>query len=212
MNVAVLGAGAVGGTLGRRFAEAGHAVAFGVPSPADEKHRALASLANARVASVAEAARDAEIVVLAVPWDAARAALEEAGLAADAIVVDCTNPLKFEDGALALGEGFDTSGGEIVASWAPEARVVKCFNQTGFANMADPAVDGVPSAMFVCGDDAAARETVRSLASEIGFDAIDAGGLKVARLLEPLAMLWIHLAMTTPLGRDFIFAVLRRGA
>ena len=204
MKIAVLGAGSVGGTLGRRFAEVGHEVVFGVPSP--EKYAEL----DATVTTVAEAVLGAEAVVLAVPWDAARGALEAAGDLAGKVVVDCTNPLRFGASGLELSEGFETSGGELVAGWAPGARVVKCFNQTGFANMADPSVGGVRSAMFVCGDAAEARETVRRLAEEIGFDAIDAGGLEVSRLLEPLAMLWIHLAMTTPLGRDFVFALLRR--
>jgi hypothetical protein len=83
---------------------------------------------------------------------------------------------------------------------------VKCFNQTGFGNMAESR----QSVMFVCGDDASANETVRQLAAEIGFDAIAIGALDKARLLEPLPMLWIHLSMTTPLRRDFAFGLLRR--
>jgi hypothetical protein len=82
---------------------------------------------------------------------------------------------------------------------------VKCFNQTGFGNMAEPR----QSVMFVCGDDASANETVRQLAAEIGFDAIAIGALDKARLLEPLAMLWIHLSFTTNLGREFAFRLQR---
>jgi predicted dinucleotide-binding enzyme len=211
MKIAVLGAGSVGGTLGRRFAEIGHHVAFGVPSPDAAKYRDLvASIPGVEIATVGEASRDADAVVLAVPWDAVPGALEEAGNLAGRLVVDCTNPLAFEVGTLRLAVGFETSGGELVAAWSRGARVVKCFNTTGFANMGEPAVEGRRSAMFVCGDDAGARETVRRLAEEIGFDAVDAGEMTAARLLEPLAMLWIHLAMTTPLGRDFAFGILRR--
>lgn len=193
-----------------RFVALGHEVRFGVGSPGDEKYRELADETGAPVTTVAEAASGAGVIVLAVPYGAAKDALAAAGDLTGRIVVDCTNPLAFADGRLSLSRGFDTSGAEEVAEWAPGARVVKCFNQTGFANMADPTVGGVASAMFVCGDDAEARDAVRELAASIGFDAIDAGGLEVSRLLEPLAMLWIHLAMTTPLGRDFAFAVLRR--
>ena len=211
MKIAILGAGSVGGTLGRRLAAAGHQVTFGVPSPGDAKHRELvASIDGAAVATVAEAARSAEAVVLATPWGATQAALRDAGDLSGRIVVDCTNPLQFEAGALSLSAGFDTSGAEQVAGWAPGAHVVKCFNQTGFGNMARPAYGAARSVMFVCGDHAASRESVRDLAEQVGFDAVDAGGLKVARLLEPLAMLWIHLSVTTPLGRDFAFALLRR--
>ena len=76
--------------------------------------------------------------------------------------------------------------------------------------MAEPAYDGQASVMFICGDDASSRSKVCELAKALGFDAIDAGALRTARLLEPLAMLWIHLAFTTELKRDFAFAVLRR--
>jgi NADPH-dependent F420 reductase len=212
MNIAVLGAGSVGGTLGRRMAEAGHQIVFGVPSPKDEKYTQLAGAIGrgTTVASVAEAARGADVVVLATPWDAALEALETSGDLSGKVVVDCTNPLKFGPDGLSLTLGFTTSAAEQVASWAKGAAVVKCFNQTGFGNMASPRYGDQRSVMFVCGDDAAARDTARRLAEDIGFDAIDAGPLRVARLLEPLAMLWIHLSATTPLKRDFAFALLRR--
>jgi hypothetical protein len=122
------------------------------------------------------------------------------------ILIDATNPLGMTEKGLALATGFSTSGAEKKAALAPAARLVKCFNQTGFGNMAEPR----QSVMFVCGDDASANETVRQLAAEIGFDAIAIGALDKARLLEPLAMLWIHLSMATPLHRDFAFGLLRR--
>jgi predicted dinucleotide-binding enzyme len=209
-TIAILGAGSVGGALGRRFLALGHDVRFGVSNPDGEKYMALAAETRIPVSSVGEAVRGADLVVLAVPYDAVKAALAAAGDLDGRIVVDCTNPLAFADGRLSLTRGFDTSGAEEVARLAPGARIVKCFNQTGYANMVEPVVGEVESAMFVCGDDADAREVVRALAASIGFDAIDAGRLEVARLLEPLAMLWIHLSMTTPLGRDFAFGVLRR--
>jgi predicted dinucleotide-binding enzyme len=93
--------------------------------------------------------------------------------------------------------------------WAKGAKVYKAFNQTGFDIMASPAFDGRRAVMFVCGDDAAHKPTVLGLASEIGFDAVDAGRLVVARLLEPYAMLWIHLAYAQGLGREFGFGLLR---
>jgi predicted dinucleotide-binding enzyme len=212
MNIAILGAGSVGGTLGRRMAEAGHRIAFGVPSPKDGKYAQLTTAIGREttVTSVAEAARGAEVVILATPWDAAREALQTAGDLSGKVVIDCTNPLKFGPEGLSLTLGFTTSGAEQVASWAKGATVAKCFNQTGFGNMASPRYGDQRSVMFVCGDDAAARKTARQLADEIGFDAVDAGPLRIARLLEPLAMLWIHLSATTTLKRDFAFALLRR--
>ena len=92
---------------------------------------------------------------------------------------------------------------------APRARVVKALNTTGFENMREPRYDGAPTAMFVAGDDAAARATARALAADLGFDAIDAGPLVRARQLEHLAVLWISLAMGG-MGRDFAFRLVRR--
>lgn len=111
---------------------------------------------------------------------------------------------------MSLTVGFETSGAEKIAALATGAKVVKCFNQTGFGNIAKTDYENGKPVMFVCGDDGEANEAVRKLAEEIGFEAIAAGELKIARLLEPLAMLWIHLSFTTDLKRDFAFGLLRR--
>lgn len=202
MKIAVIGAGNVGATLGRRFAEVGYSVVFGVPRPEEYADADLAGPAMA----VTEAAIDADAVLLAVPYVAAKGVIEACGGLAGKIVIDATNPLGMTPEGLSLTAGFSTSGAEELAVAAPDARFVKCFNQTGFANMATPA----GSMIFVCGDDAEANEAVRKLASDIGFDAIAIGGLAKARLLEPLAMLWIHLSATTDLKRDFAFKIYRR--
>ncbi len=202
MNIAIIGAGNVGATLGRRFAEIGHTVAFGVPRPDEYADADLAGPAMA----VADAAAGADAVLLAVPYAAAKGVIEACGGLAGKIVIDATNPLGMSAVGLALTIGFASSGAEELAAATPDAKFVKCFNQTGFANMAEP----VGSMMFVCGEDAEANEVVRKLAADIGFDSITIGGLAKARLLEPLAMLWIHLSATTDLKRDFAFKIDRR--
>ena len=83
------------------------------------------------------------------------------------------------------------------------------FNTTGFGNMADPHYGALTTFMPYAGDDAAAKDVARQLAEELGFDAVDVGGLAKARELEHLAMLWIGLAMGG-MGRDIAFALLRR--
>lgn len=199
MKIAIIGAGNVGATLGRRFVEAGHKVTFGVPNPEEHRDESLAG----PVLTVRDAAADADAVLLAVPYGAAKSVVEECGGLARKIVIDATNPLGMTPNGLDLTVGFTNSGAEEIAAAAPEAKLVKCFNQTGFANMVEPR----GSMMFVCGNDAEANETVRKLAAEIGFDAITIGDLTKARLLEPLAMLWIHLSATTDLKRDFAFRI-----
>jgi 8-hydroxy-5-deazaflavin:NADPH oxidoreductase len=210
MKISILGAGNVGGTLGRAWARKGHDVFFGVPRPEDAKTRELLTTigSKARAGTVAETAATDDVIVLATPWPATKDAIQAAGNLAGKVVVDCTNPLKEDFSGLALG--YTTSGAEQVAEWAKGAKVFKAFNQTGFNIMADPAFDGHRAVIFVCGDDDAQKPTVLKLATDIGFEAIDAGSLVIARLLEPYDMLWIHLALARGLGRDFDFVLHRR--
>lgn len=210
MKIAILGAGNVGGALGKGWAAKGHSVYFGVPEPQSEKMQALLKSigANARAGSVQDAAANAEIVVLATPWSVPQNAILTAANLAGKIVVDCTNPLAPDLSGLVIGH--DTSAAEQVAGWAEGTRVVKAFNATGTGNMADWRYAGGKPIMYIAGDDAAARKTVSQLATELGFDALDAGPLKNARLLEPFAMLWIYLAIKQGLGPNFAFTLLRR--
>ncbi len=136
-----------------------------------------------------------------------RETLSSAGNLTGKVVVDATNPFG-PDGGLAVGH--TTSAGELVASWAPGARVVKAFNSTGAGNMSDSNYGGVRLTMFICGDDPGAKQAVAGLAEELGFEAVDAGLLAVARYLEPLAGLWVTLAYRLGLGPDIAFALLRR--
>lgn len=225
MRIAVIGSGNVGGTLGRRWATLGHDVTFGVRDP----QRGAAAVKGgagdgalpdrARVTTPAQAVRGedgrrADVVLLATPWPAVAAALAELGPGAlDGVtLLDATNPL---GPGLRLETGPNgASGAEQVQSLAPTARVVKVFNTTGFDNMRDPVYEGRASVMLYAGDDAAAKQVARQLATDLGFDAVDAGPLARARELEHLAVLWISLAMgvggTPSLGRDIAFRLMRR--
>jgi predicted dinucleotide-binding enzyme len=209
MNIGIIGAGNVGGTLGKAFASKGHRVCYGVRQQ-DDKSQALvrASGSNARAASPAEAAAFGEVVLFATPWSATKDAVLSAGNLSGKIVVDCTNPLTPDFSALEIGH--TTSGAEQVAGWAKGAKVCKAFNSTGFKNMADPVINGIRTVMLVCGDDATGKQVVLQLAKELGFDAVDAGKLTQARLLEPWATLWIALAFGGGFGPDYGFALLRR--
>jgi predicted dinucleotide-binding enzyme len=124
------------------------------------------------------------------------------------VLIDAINPLLSDLSGLAIGTS--TSAGEQVAAWATGARVVKAFNTVGFNVMQNPKFSGGSAVMFYCGDDAAAKAIVHGLASELSFDARDAGPLSQARLLEPFALLWISLALKYGLGREFGFQLLQR--
>jgi predicted dinucleotide-binding enzyme len=210
MKISILGAGNVGGTLGSAWARKGYDVFFGVPSPNEAKTQGLLKTigSKGRAGTVSEAAAASDIIVLATPWPVTQDAIKAAGNLTGKVVIDCTNPLKPDFSGLTIGH--TTSGAEQVAEWAKGAKVFKAFNQTGFNNMGNPVFDGQRAVIFVCGDDAAQKPTVLKLATDIGFEAIDAGSLVVARLLEPYGMLWIHLANARGLGRDFAFGLLRR--
>ncbi len=161
---------------------------------------------SARAATVADAAQAGDVVLLATPWPAAREVVHGLGDLGGKVLIDAMNPLLPRLEGLELGT--TTSAGEQVAQWARNARVVKAFNTVGFNIMANPVFGADRAVMFYCGDDADAKKVVHQLASELGFDARDAGPLKQARVLEPFAMLWISLAMQG--GRDFAFKLIRR--
>jgi hypothetical protein len=213
MKIAIIGAGNVGGTLGTAWAQkAGHEILFGVRNPAAEKAQALVAKlgGKARAATPAEAAASADFIVLTTPWPQAEAAVRSLGNVSGKIVLDATNPLAMGPDGLGLEIGHSISAGEKVQGWAAGASVFKTLNTTGFGNMAEPVYDGVKSVMFVAGDDAANKPKVIDLVASLGFDVIDAGPLRNARLLEAHAMLWIELALKRGLGRDWAFARLKR--
>ena len=210
MRIGVIGAGNVGGTLGRSWVQNGHDVMFGVPNPTAPKMLALLkdTGGKARAGGVAEAAAHGEVVVFATPWAATQDAVRQAGDLTGKVILDCTNPLKEDLSGLAVGH--TTSGGERVAAWASSGRVVKVFNTTGFENMAQPSYGGTAITMFFAGDDAQAKRVAAQLAQEMGFDPVDAGPLANARLLEPLGFLWIYLAVQQGHGTGIAYKLVRR--
>ena len=214
MKIAVIGTGNVGGTLGKRWARAGHEVAFGARDPAEAKVAALVreSGPTARAASVPEAAREAAVVVLTVPWANVQEALAAAGDLRGRILIDATNPLPLTPDGLRQGLliGHTTSAAEEIARWAAGARVVKAFNTTGFQNMADPKYGSQGLSMLLCGDDAEARKVVADLARQLGFEPVDVGPLRSARYLEAVAMLWIDMAVLQGFGTNFGVRVVKR--
>jgi NADPH-dependent F420 reductase len=212
MNIAIIGAGAVGSALGGAWARHGHDIVFGVRNPAKAEVRALLEHCGATAAEPAAAAAAANVVVIALPWHAAEGAVKALGDLSGKTVIDCMNPLAMTDAGLVLERGFDTSGGEALAGWLPGAHVVKAMNQVSTEIMADTSGLPVRPVMFVAGDHEAAKATVTALVTDLGFEALDAGGLDRARILEPLAMVYINQAMFRGLGRDWAFAIARRGA
>ncbi|OBK47148.1 dinucleotide-binding enzyme [Mycobacterium sp. 1081908.1] len=201
MKIAIIGAGNVGNALGTAWANRGHQIMFGVRNPDDPKYASLSSVETNEFATAA-----ADVVVLCTPWQSTRAAVQGCGDLSGKVLIDCTNPLTPDIEALEVG--FDNSGAEEVAKWAPGARVCKAMNQIGAGMMDAPRLPGQP-VMFVCGDDDDAKAVTAGLVGELGFETVDVGDLTLARLLEPYGLLWIHLALRRGLGTNFGFGLLR---
>ncbi|MGW5427406.1 NADPH-dependent F420 reductase [Streptomyces sp. NPDC004059] len=215
MRYAVLGTGEVGRTLGGRLLELGHEVTLGsrVKDNPVALEWATASAERARASTFAEAAASAEVVINAVGGRVALDALRAAGAEHldGKVVVDVCNPLAFEDGQPRLDPVESDSVGEQIQRAFPDARVVKTLNTVNCQVMVDPG--RVPGAhhLFVCGEDAGAKEQVTALLGEFGWPAervLDLGGIQAARATEMYLPLW--LAMMRQLGTaDFNIEVRR---
>ena len=212
MKVGIIGSGDVGTSLARGFASRGHEVTIGSRDPAKLRDFAKEN-ANVRAGTFEEVARFGELLVVATAFDGTKSALDISGPAnfAGKVVIDTTNPLKFEEGRLpGLSIGFDDSAGESIQRWLPGAKVVKAFNIIGHNSMVDPAFEEGAPTMFICGDDAAAKTTVTEVLQSFGWRSIiDAGTIEQSRLLEPLCILWVHYAVRAG-SRNHAFKLLTR--
>ena len=184
---AMIGTGNVGAALGRRFAENGHKIVYGSrdPSAADVRELVAATGNGALAVTQAEAAAQADIVILAVPWRAAEDIVRALPDLRGKVVVDPTNP------RVMASDGFadypiEDSNAERIARLAPGAHVVKAFSTLGAETMLDPELAGGPVTVPVVGDDRGAKERIVTLAREIGLEAVDVGPLRHARIIEGL--------------------------
>lgn len=206
MKICIIGSGHIGAGLARAWMRKGHGITFGARAPADPKLGELCSSLGARAAPLADAPRDADVVVLAVPFAALDEVLASLGDLPGKLVIDCTNAV---ERGMTLKYGHTTSAAEELQKKLPGARVFKSFNAQGAENLASPVYGEVPSSNFFCGDDAEGKRIVKQLVEEVGFEAIDAGPLKNARLLEPMMLLWVACAQTVG-SRDIAFKLLKR--
>lgn len=209
MNIAIIGSGNIGGGLARAWRRKGHAVTFGARDPDDAELTTLAREIGAKTATVADCAKDADVVALAMPFGALDDVVHATGGLAGKIVIDCTNAVKRDPDGMTLEYGHTTSSGEIVQSKLAKAHVVRSFNAQGAENLANPVYNGTAASNFYCGDNADAKQKVAQLIADIGFEPIDAGPMTSARLLEPLMLLWITCSRTQG-SRDIAFKLLRR--
>lgn len=199
MKVTVIGAGNMGAAFIKQLTRAGHQVSVTARDAAKSAQVAAAN-PGAKAVAASGAADGADVVVLATGYGDAVEALRGVGSLANKVVVDITNPLTADYMGLTIGHS--TSAAEEIAKAVPGAEVVKAFN-TVFAQVLDEGADfggGRKVEVFVASDSDRAKQTARALAESIGFAVVDAGGLKNARYLEPLAGLNIYLGYGAGLG------------
>ena len=211
MKIAIIGIGTVGSALARGLKETSHTIILGARDINSKAAQDLATEATARLATPDKAAASAELVILALPWNAAEAAIKALGDLSGKVVIDCMNPLGTVAGGLGLTIGHTSSGGEIVAAWLPGARVVKTLNQVGAEIMQDNARMPHRPVMFMAGDDGEAKAMVGTVLTDLGFEPLDAGDITKSRLLEPFGMVWINQALLRGKGRSWAFAAVANG-
>ena len=207
MKLAVIGSGNIGKSIGSWASKKNYEVIFSARNPQHAEDAAREAGSNASAADVQKAVEMADVILLAVPYNAVKDVLAQVEPQLKGkVLIDATNALTDDFSGLQLG--FTTSAAEEIAKQAPQAKVVKAFN-TVFASVyasQDPTIKGKPVTVFYAGDDTDAKNKVAELIGRMGFDAVDAGPLKAARNLEPLAMLNIGLGYGMGHGTDVGFS------
>jgi hypothetical protein len=201
MNITIIGAGNIGGTLAEKWKSAGHDILIGARNPNDEETRVWAQGIGARVMPIADAVKAGDAVLIATPGKVVVDLAASLGsVLTGKLVMDATNMA----GAPGTSPGFDAlkrAGGDVV----------KVFNCTGWENLADVRYGDKVADMFMAGGSDAVKATVRELVKAVGFaDAIDLGGDDKVHILEGFALVWIDLAIFQKMGRGIAFKLLRR--
>jgi predicted dinucleotide-binding enzyme len=195
MNIGILGSGVVGETLANGFLKYGHSVMRGSRSPEKLASWASQTKGRATTGSFADAAKFADIVVLAVKGTAAESVLSLCGPGTldGKIVIDTTNPIADvppQNGVLNFFSAMNDSLMERLQKQVPKAHLVKCFSSVGSALMVNPSFGATKPSMFICGNDERAKANVKEILMQFGWETEDMGSVEAARAIEPLCMLW----------------------
>ena len=202
MRIGILGSGLMGGKLGTIFARAGHEVLFSYSKTKGKLER-LARDAGSRASagSPAEAAKDADALLLAVHWSRVDDVLKQAGNLSGKVIVSCSLPMNAKDTALVVAH--TSSGAEQLAKKIPKARVISAFSTVPsevLFSVFESANRAARPNLVYCGDDTKAKKVAAQLITDAGFDPVDAGPLRIARFIEPFTLLVGQLAYEGPRG------------
>jgi len=211
VKIAFIGHGNVGGALALGIRRLGHDVTLAVRDGRSSRVQELLARDPAlRVAAPREAVQEADVVVLAIPFQIVIDALTPLREAlAGKILIDCTNPV---GPGLSHGLANAQSGTAMIQAFLPATGVVKAFSIYGFENFEETSFPGygVAPVMMYCGDDAAAKATVGRLVGELGWEPLDVGGTVQALHLEHMTLLWVRMVRMGGRSPHMVWAVLRR--
>jgi 8-hydroxy-5-deazaflavin:NADPH oxidoreductase len=205
MKVSILGTGKMGSAVGRKLVSAGYDVVFGSRNPGMQGGK-FADENRISVKDYAEAAREGDVAIIAVPWAHTLDLIRSLRAELDGkVVVDLTNPLAADISHLVVGG--TNSAAEQVAELLSGSMIVKAFNGITADNFQAPRFSGDVAQVFYCGDNLPAKKTVNEIIEACGYEGVDCGALTNARYLEGMAMLWLQLAFWEEWGGNFSFRV-----
>ncbi len=213
MRVGILGSGLMGGKLGTIFARAGHEVIFSYSRSKDKLEKlAHAAQGNACAGTPGEAVMEADAVLLAVHWSRIDDVLNQAGDLSGKVIVTCSLPMNDDDTELVVAH--TSSGAEELAKKAKRAKVVLAFNTVPsevLFGVFDARRKSTRPSLVYCGDDQNANRVAADLIRDAGFDPVDAGPLRIARYVEPFALLIGQLAYEGKGGPELAYRFVRFG-
>jgi len=196
MRIGILGSGLMGAKLGTLWTRAGHEVVFSYARDRKKLEKlALDAGGDARAGTPAEAARDADAVLLAVHWLRLDDVLTQAGDLGGKVIVNCSLPMNEENTGLVIAH--TSSGAEELARRLPAAHVVSAFGTVPsevFFDVFEGRKKKARPSLVYCGDEKKSKRVAAQLIDDIGFEPLDAGPLRMARYLEPFTMLIAQLA------------------
>lgn len=203
MHIAIIGAGNIGGTLARNWAAKGHHIHLGVRNAEKPEVQALLQLTGITAHTVAEAAALAEVIVISATPPSLRDICDQLGDTRNKVIIDTMNSVRSKAG------DFDSTF-DALKVWT-NGEIVKCYNCTGYENLANPHYEDTTIEMYMAGSSIRGKELTRQLTLDLGFaECIDVGGDAQVALLEQWALFWINLAFAQGMGRGFAFKLLKR--
>jgi 8-hydroxy-5-deazaflavin:NADPH oxidoreductase len=194
-NIGILGSGEVGQTLAEGFLKNGYKVCLGTGHPDKLNDWRSQQGENLSVGSFADAAKFGEILVLSVKGDVALKVLDMADSTdlEGKTIIDTCNPSEAAppvNGVLRFFTTVNQSLMEALQKAHPNAHFVKAYNSVGASLMVNPDFGGIKPSMFICGNDAGAKQEVAEINTLFGYETEDMGAVEAARAIEPLCLLW----------------------